>query len=95
MLRDDTIEQLLEAIIVIKDKEECKNFFDDIFTIQEIEKIAQRLEAARLLIDGKTYEQVIDETSISSTTLSRISRCIRYGNGGYKKVLEKIKKPVE
>ena len=51
--------------------------------------MAQRLEAAKLLLEGCTYEQVIEKTKISSTTLSRVSRCIRYGDGGYKSVLNK------
>ena len=57
--------------------------------VQELEKMAQRLEAAKLLLQGQTYEQVIEKTSISSTTLSRVSRCIRYGNGGYKTIINK------
>ena len=60
--------------------------------IQELEKLSQRLEAAILLNEGCTYEQVIEKTKISSTTLSRVSRCIRYGDGGYALVIEKIKK---
>ena len=51
--------------------------------------MAQRLEAAKLLLQGYTYEQVIEQTKISSTTLSRVSRCIRYGEGGYKTALNK------
>ena len=54
--------------------------------------MSQRLEAAKLLLEGKTYEQVIEKTKISSTTLSRVSRCLRYGDGGYKKIIEKTKK---
>ena len=54
--------------------------------------MAQRLEAAQLLLEGRTYEQVIQETNISSTTLSRVSRCIRYGNNGYKNILDKLNK---
>ena len=80
---------LVNAILKLNTEEECINFLNDLCTIQELEKMAQRLEAAKLLIDGCTYEQVIEKTKISSTTLSRVSRCIRYGEGGYISVINK------
>lgn len=84
-------QELVNAILSLKNEEECINFLNDICTIQELEKMSQRLEAAILLSEGCTYEQVIEKTKISSTTLSRVSRCIRYGDGGYKNIIEKIK----
>lgn len=92
MKKEYQIDKLIQAIIAINGEEECKEFLNDICTYQELEKMIQRLEAAQLLLEGKTYEQVIQETNISSTTLSRISRCIRYGNNGYKNILDKINK---
>lgn len=80
---------LVSVILKLNTEEECINFLNDLCTIQELEKMAQRLEAAKLLLEGCTYEQVIEKTKISSTTLSRVSRCIRYGDGGYKNVLNK------
>lgn len=80
---------LVNVILKLNTEEECINFLNDLCTIQELEKMAQRLEAAKLLLEGCTYEQVIEKTKISSTTLSRVSRCIRYGDGGYKNVLNK------
>jgi len=80
---------LVTVILKLKTEEECISFLNDLCTIQELEKMAQRLEAAKLLLEGCTYEQVIEKTKISSTTLSRVSRCIRYGDGGYKKALNK------
>lgn len=81
--------ELVETILKLKTEEECINFLNDLCTIQELEKMSQRLEAAKLLLDGCTYEQVIGKTKISSTTLSRVSRCIRYGDGGYQNALNK------
>ena len=81
--------ELVESILKLETEEECINFLNDLCTIQELEKMAQRLEAAKLLLEGCTYEQVIEKTKISSTTLSRVSRCIRYGEGGYKNILKK------
>lgn len=92
MKLDDSLKQLLQAIVSIENFEECEQFFEDICTVQELEKMAQRLEAAKLLLKGNTYEQVIEKTAISSTTLSRVSRCIRYGNGGYKTIIDKKEK---
>ena len=92
MKLDDSLKQLLQAIVSIENFEECEKFFEDICTVQELEKMAQRLEAAELLLKGNTYEQVIEKTAISSTTLSSVSRCIRYGNGGYKTIIDKKEK---
>lgn len=88
---NNSLKNLYQAIIAIDNIDECKEFLDDICTIQEIEKMAQRLEAAKMLMKNATYEQVIKETGISSATLSRVSKCVRYGDGGYKKIIDKIK----
>lgn len=64
------------------------NFSNDLCTIKEVESMAQRINAAKLLLQNNTYEEVITKTSISSVTLSRISKCIKYGSGGYKAVLD-------
>lgn len=87
--RKDSKTELFEAILSLEDMKQCEDFFDDLLTKKELEAMSQRLHAAKLLLAGKTYDQIIKETQISSTTLSRISTCIRYGNGGYKNVLEK------
>ena len=71
---------------------EDHDFFEDLLTMKEIEAMSQRILAAKRLIEGKTYEQITEETKISSTTLSRVSTCVRYGTGGYKKVLSKTSK---
>jgi len=92
MSKNHQFDDLYKAILSLENVEECEKFLEDICTIQELEKMSQRLEAAKLLLEGKTYEQVIEKTKISSTTLSRVSRCLRYGDGGYKKIIEKTKK---
>lgn len=77
----DMFEEFYDLVLSLDSKVKCKDFFDDLCTIKELEKMAQRVRAARLLMAGKTYNQVIEETDISSATLSRVSRCVRYGNG--------------
>lgn len=85
---DEMISELVKALVKIKDEEVCEKFLNDLCTRKELEQMAQRVKAAELLLDGKTYAQVIAETDISSATLSRVSRCIQYGEGGYKAVLK-------
>lgn len=75
------INQLYELIASIDNCEDCRLLFDDLCTHKEIKQMAQRVEAARLLIEGKTYNQVTEATDISSATLSRVSRCVQYGDG--------------
>lgn len=83
------IPELYEAIVSLNNVEECGMFFDDLCTYKEVEQMAQRLKAAKLLLEGKTYAEVIAETGISSATLSRVSKCVRRGAGGYHNVIEK------
>jgi len=80
-------DDLFKAILKLETIDDCYKFFDDLCTIKEIDSMAQRIAAAKLLIDGKTYEQIIAATEISSATLSRVSKCVQYGKG-YKKVLK-------
>lgn len=75
------IEKLFSLIASLKTADECKSLFEDLCTYKEIEQMAQRLKAAQLLIDGNTYNKVIEQTDISSATLSRVSRCVQYGSG--------------
>ena len=82
------INELYELIASLKSADDCRDLFGDMCTNKEIEQMAQRIKAARLLLDGKTYNQVIEETEISSATLSRVSRCVQYGNG-YSKFLKR------
>ena len=86
--RNNEIENLYEAISSIQSKEDCRALLEDLCTYKEIESMAQRLHAAKLLMDGATYEQIIEQTGISSATLSRVSKCVKFGDG-YKKLLDK------
>ncbi len=84
---EQMINELYELIASMESAEDCKELFADLCTIKEIEQMAQRVKAAKLLIEGKTYNQVIEETDISSATLSRVSRCVQHGTG-YSKFLK-------
>ena len=86
-ITNEIIDEMYELIVSLKTVEDCRDLFGDMCTNKEIEQMAQRIKAARLLMSGKTYNQVIEETDISSATLSRVSRCVQYGNG-YSKLLK-------
>lgn len=81
---------LFEVLSKIKSEEDFKAFFEDLCTYAEIEKMEQRVQCAQLLLGGDTYNRIIEKTDISSATLSRVSRCLRHGSGGYSRVLKGI-----
>lgn len=79
--------KLYEILTKLNSEADFEAFFEDLCTYAEIEKMEQRVEAAQMFLEGATYNQVIKKTDISSATLSRVSRCIRHGSGGYSKLL--------
>ena len=84
---EEMLQRLFELISSLETKEDVKILFSDLCTEHEIEQMAQRIRAAELLLEGKTYTKVKEECDISSATLSRVSRCVQYGEG-YKKFLK-------
>lgn len=87
--------RLFQAILALENEEECEKFFSDLCTIKELADMVQRMEAAEMLLDGKTYEQIVKSVKISTATISRINQCIQYGDGGYRTVFERIKQQQE
>ena len=87
-VKQKEINDLYELFVSISSVEDCKDLLEDLCTYKEVEQMAERIRAAKLLMDGKTYQEVISETDISSATLSRISRCVQYGKG-YSRLLKK------
>ncbi len=81
------LETLYTAIVALKTNEEVAAFLEDICTIKEIQAMSQRLKVAQLLVAGKNYQDIAIETGVSSATVSRVSRCLQYGAGGYRKFL--------
>ena len=82
--------ELCKAFVALETVEEAEKFLDDLCTIKELEAMSQRLSAAKMLLQGKTYNEVVEETEISSATLARVSKCVRYGDGGYQAVIKKL-----
>ena len=83
----DKIDDLFALIANINDPEQIRALFDDLCTRKEVDNMAERVFAARLLMEGKTYNQIMALSDISSATLSRVSRCVQYGKG-YSRLLE-------
>ncbi len=84
---NEKLDALYQLILGLDNLEDCRALFDDLCTRKELEKMAERVYAAKLLMAGNTYNQVIAQTDISSATLSRVSRCVQYGDG-YRKLLK-------
>ena len=80
-------DKLMDIISKLKTKEECYSFFEDVCTIREILDMSKRLEAAKLLAEGFNYNDIVNKIGLSTATLSRVSRALNYGSGGYKKAL--------
>ena len=90
-LHTKDVDALFEAILTLKDVDECYKFFEDAYTIKEIFEISQRLKAAKMLKSGANYLEVCAETGMSSATISRVSKCLEYGAGGYDIVIQRVK----
>ena len=85
--KEEKTKQLFELLASVTDPEDVKNLLADLCTKKEVENMAERVFAARLLMEGKTYNQVMEKADISSATLSRVSQCVQYGKG-YKNLLK-------
>jgi len=86
----ETTEKLFQAILLLEDIDECYSFFEDIFTVRELQDISQRLLVAKMLRDKSSYQAISKETGASTATISRVNRCLMYGSGGYNKILDKM-----
>lgn len=82
---------LYEAVLSLKDIEECQKFFSDLCTVGELRAMEQRFEVAYLLSDGMIYNDILERTGASSATISRVNRCLHYGADGYQEVLPRLK----
>ena len=85
---------LFRAILSLKTVDECYDFFEDLTTVKELDEMSKRIRVATLLLDDKVYSEILGEggeVSASSATISRVNRCIKYGNGGYKTVIDRLK----
>lgn len=89
-LKDPLTDRLFEAILLLRDPEECYRFFEDLCTISEIKAMAQRLEVAKMLEANCTYTAIAETTGASTATISRVKRCLKYGADGYRLILDRL-----
>lgn len=83
-------EILLKSIVAINNEEDAKKFLEDVCTIKELQDMTQRITVAKFLSEGKSYQEISKETGASAATISRVSRCLNYGDGGYETILTAI-----
>lgn len=87
----ESLERLFGVILKLETIEECYKFFEDICTVKELQDLAQRLDVALMLSEGKNYNVISGEVGASSATISRVNKCLLYGNGGYESAIKKLK----
>lgn len=85
------MQQFYRAVMSLQTEEECRRFFDDVATIKEVLDLSSRLEVARMLDSGCVFSEISKATGASSATISRVNKCLTYGEGGYKTVLDRLK----
>lgn len=91
-LHDEKTEYLFRAILSLDNLDECFRFFEDLCTVSEIQEMARRLTAARMLSENYIYTEIAEQTGLSTATISRVNRCLKYGGNGYSIALERVKR---
>ena len=89
-IRTDAVDYLFDAVLSLKNKEECYTFFEDVCTINELLSLSQRFEVAKKLMDKRTYLDISEKTGASTATISRVNRSLNYGNDGYEMVFARM-----
>lgn len=89
-IHTDAVDQLFDAILSLKNREECYRFFEDVCTINELLSLSQRFEVAKMLREKKTYLEISEKTGASTATISRVNRSLTYGNDGYEMVFRRL-----
>lgn len=91
-LRSKSIDRLFQTILNLETVEECYSYFEDVCTIKELQDMAQRLDTAILLDEGANYQQISNDIGVSPATIGRVSKCLKYGSGGYRNAIDKLNK---
>lgn len=89
-IESESLDRLFAVISQIENPEECRRFFEDICTVKELLDMAQRLDVAVLLRQGVNYQTISQQVGASTATISRVSKCLNYGSGGYDTALNKL-----
>ena len=89
-IMNEQISELADAMLTLDTREEALLFFEDIFTIKELQAVAQRLAVAKMLKSRITYQEIAEKTGASTATISRVNRSLSYGAGGYHAVFSRM-----
>ena len=89
-IRDEQTDNLFRAVLSLNNIDECYAFFEDLCTVSELREMAKRLTAARMLNNNYIYSEISDKTGLSTATISRVNRCLKYGNDGYAEILRRL-----
>ena len=89
-IQTEAVDHLFNAILSLKDKNECYSFFEDLCTVNELLSLSQRFEVATMLRERKTYLEIAEKTGASTATISRVNRSLNYGNDGYELVFQRM-----
>ena len=90
-LQSERVDALAKAFLALENEEDCYRLFEDLFTIREVQDLAQRLVVAQLLSKKATYTEIVEKTGVSTATIGRVNRALNYGAGGYQLVLKKLR----
>ena len=90
-IKTEAVDHLFQAILTLRNEEECYTFFEDVCTVNELLSLSQRYEVAKMLREKKSYLEFAERTGASTATISRVNRSLNYGNDGYDLVFERIK----
>lgn len=89
-IQDENIDYLFRGILTLETLEDCYHFFEDLCTVSELQEMSRRMKAARMLKDNYIYSDISEQTGLSTATISRVNRCLKYGSDGYIKVLQSL-----
>jgi len=89
-IKSEDMDLFFNAILELKNLQECYDFFEDVATINEVKSLAQRIHVAKLLNEKKTYTEIAVITGASTATISRVNRCLHYGSDGYSTILKRL-----
>lgn len=89
-IKTEAVDVLFDAVLSLKNRDECYSFFEDLCTVNELLSLSQRFEVASMLREHKTYLEIADKTGASTATISRVNRSLNYGNDGYELVFERV-----
>lgn len=92
-IKNEKLDFLFRGILTLETLEDCYSFFEDLCTVSELQEMSRRMHAARMLRNNCVYTEIAARTGLSTATISRVNRCLKYGTDGYNKVLDALVAP--